>query len=296
MINGESQITPSFSVPLWQPLSALAAGWNLYRRRLVSYVSLGALPVVALAVTSLSEYSVRKSGALSWMQGYASLALFQFALCAVRFIAFGVLLTAWAWLAGASLLEDKPSLAEALQVGGRRGIRCGFALVLLWMLSVIYAQLLFFACRAAWEIFSPVGFCPAWLAVLFVVSCALPPLLVVVSKFLFLVPLVTFERLSSLESLASAGAHVPWRSLWWAWPLLSVFSIAAVAGIVVPSWSYAVALLATAHPALTTPSGALTTQLVAAGWLWLVGPLAVCFVTSFYFADSPRYQPGVGNS
>ncbi|GEM_PF-3519790 len=258
----------------------------------ISFLKIAIFPVGILAITSLSEFSVSQSNVLNLVNNKKALSLFHIILLVVRFGAISFLLTSWAWFAGTTFYEEKPSLPEAFVIGWRKIPRCFLAVVPIWFITMVYAQFLFLILKAFSIIFFQVDIISGVLSVIFVTSLGLPLLLFCISKFLLLVPTVVFEKGPSVEALVKANSYVPVKTMPKNWRYLLSGSSALIIGVILPSWTFA-AIFSIISPYFGSGEGLLATQLAGLALLIVAGPFAIDYIVRFYFQRIKKIKPAV---
>ncbi|MCK4981283.1 MAG: hypothetical protein KAS17_00095, partial [Victivallaceae bacterium] len=180
IINIHDFISHSENISGVNSSSIFAVGFNIFTRNILKFIIAGILPFAALIFTSISEYSINKSGVINWMRDEFAFSAFQFTLYIIRFIAFGAVISSWSWLAGEIIFRDTsspPPLSESINAGWKYAFRTALATLLLWMLITVYAQFVFILCKAAWVIFIPAGYTAATAAFILVASWTILPAL-----------------------------------------------------------------------------------------------------------------------
>ncbi|MCX7847423.1 MAG: hypothetical protein N2595_05305 [bacterium] len=274
-----------------RPYTGLTVAWagRFYLQRLTSWPLLMLLPAIVLAVSSLCE-------ALLWKQPETStlIVLLQYAIGAVRILAFGMGMASITWFTAAALIEDIPSPSEALHAGWQAAWSSGMACLPLWVLLLVYALCTGLFCRAAAQLFRVTGTGIQVLAVTFVLLCAAPLPLLVVAKHCFIVPVAVLGRQRGVQAALRAGALLPWRGFWLVWPYALPAAILACLGLLLPSLLYVSSLwdlLGLGHA--TIRAMALRHALALFSFTFL-GSLAACVNTLFYCAFYPPWRLPTG--
>ncbi|RLD11052.1 MAG: hypothetical protein DRI44_04455 [Chlamydiae bacterium] len=268
-------------------------GAHIFLSRFLYFIIAGLLPVIVLILTSVSEFSIKNSGVVSWMYDSKAYSFFQFLIYVIRFISFGAMLAAWSWLAGDIMFRDAesavPSLSDAINTAWKSAIRTSFSTFFTWMLITIYAQFTLILCKAVWIIFLPTGYIAASIALILSASWAVLPIAALMGKFIFAIPLVVFEEMPSMAAISFSSKLVPFKYAIWKWPVILFCGFLLFITIVIPSWTYIdsfVNLITTSNP---LPIYNLKIQIAGAVWMLIMGPLAISVLTAFYFINSPRY-------
>lgn len=257
----------------------LSFAWRLYVTRLRQLLALMALPVVALLATTACEALLLQDPPHT-TRGV----LLVYAISAVRLLAFGMGLGALTWFCAAALIEDTPSLAEALEAGWNAAWRCAFACLPLWALALLYAMLVALACRAALELFHSVGPLMRGLAVALVLACAAPPVILLAAKYTFLIPVVMLSRPRPVHASARAGMLLPWRGVWATVPYVMGAAVFTCVCVLLPSVSYVSSVWLLLGEAHVTLPAVCARHCAAACVFWLGAPLAACTNTLLYCA------------
>lgn len=253
--------------------------WRLYVTHLRHLLALMAAPAVALLATTACEAVL-----LQYPPQTASSVLLVYAISAVRLLAFALGLGAVTWFCAAALIEDMPSLAEALEAGWNAAWRCAFACLPLWALTLLYAMLVALACRAALELFHSVGPLMQGLAVALVLACAAPPLVLLAAKYTFLMPVVMLSRPRPVHASARAGMLLPWRGVWATVPYVMGAAVCTCVCVLLPSLSYVSSIWLLLGEAHVTLPVVCARQCAAAFVFWLGAPLPACANTLLYCA------------
>ncbi len=273
--------------------SFFLTGFKIFLHRFYYFAIVGILPVIALVLTSISEYSIKTSGVSAWMQGSTALSIFQFLIYAIRFFSFGAMIAAWTWLTGDIIFGEAnssvPSISDAVTIAWKRGVRVSFSTFFAWMLITLYAQFALFFCKAAWVIFLPAGYIAAFTVFLLAASWAILPAAALIGKFIFAVPLVIFEEMPSLMAVSLSSKLVPFKFAVWKWPFILLCGVILILTIVIPSWTYIDSFVNIIAGTVSSPIYNLKIQIVGAVWLLITAPLAISVLTAFYFMNSPRY-------
>jgi len=282
-ISPEEIIIPSF----------FHTGFKIFFHRLSYFIIVGALPFIALVLTSVSEYSIKNAGVAAWMQDSTLFSVFQFMIYTIRFFAFGAMIAAWAWLTGDIIFgaDDSfiPSISDAINTAWKRALRTSFSTFFVWMLITLYAQFAFLLCKAVWIIFLPAGYSASCTVLLLAVSWAILPAAALLGKFIFAIPMVVFEEMPSLMAVSFSSKLVPFKFVVWKWPVILLCGVILILTIVLPSWTYIDSFINIIAGSTSSPINNLKIQIIGAMWLLVTGPLAISTLTSFYFMNSPRY-------
>jgi len=282
-ITPEEIIIPSFFL----------TGFKIFFHRLYFFFVVGALPFIALILTSISEYSIKNAGVAAWMQDSTLFSLFQFLIYTIRFFSFGAMIAAWTWLTGDIIFgaDDSfiPSISDAVNTAWKRAIRTSFSTFFAWILITLYAQFAFLICKAVWIIFLPAGYGASSAVLLLAVSWAILPAAALLSKFIFAIPMVVFEEMPSLMAVSFSSKLVPFKFVVWKWPVILLCGAILILTIVLPSWTYIDSFINIIAGSTSSPINNLKIQIIGAMWLLITGPLAISILTSVYFMNSPRY-------
>jgi hypothetical protein len=266
-------------------IRTLQVGWYVCRRHYLSFLLTGIPAALVLLLTVFSEYSVNTSGVMRWMAGAHSAMFFWLLLFLLRLFAFAMMICGWTWLAGNALFEKTPSPKEAVVRGTSSAFRCMFAVFPVWMLSVLMGFIIIGICRLLWQVYSGINTVSALLAVAAAASVALPFLMLLTGKFMFVIPIATFERLASIEALAVAGGYVKWRSFLWAGSIIAMLSAMAVISLIIPAWCFYNTLWG-----LLLPVHHAVRQSLSVLFAYTTAPAVVILITTFYFAGDLLYE------
>jgi len=251
--------------------------------RLLSFAALHAAPMALLGGTIACEYVFRTGQPAGWLDESQISQAFTVVIFVIRFAAFAIALGAWTWYAGAVRFEESPSLTEAILTGWTSCVRLAFAAAPLWILSLLYATFVARAARLGAFAFQPAGAWAVMLCTVFIIACALPPLLFIAAKYVLLVPLVVYERASWLPAIALSGAHMPARTMLSLWVVLLLNGTVMVVCVLLPTWCCADQFLAALGPVLSQPPWSIILQCAALGLFALGAPIACASMASLYF-------------
>ena len=254
----------------------------MFSKSFTSFLKIGIFPIGILAITSLSEFSVSQSNVVNFINNEEPYSLFQIVLYFIRFGAISFLLVAWSWFAGAAFFEKEPSISEAVIIGWRKFFRCFLAVLPVWFLTIIYSQIIFGIIKIFSVVFFQINIFSGIVSVLFIISLAVPALLFLISKFLFLIPTTTFEKGTSMGALIKSSSYVPVTTISKNWHILLAGSITLIFTILLPSWTFA-RVFSILNPFLGSMKGILITQLTGLTILLLAGPFAINFIVKYYF-------------
>jgi len=154
-----------------------------------------------------------------------------------------------------------------------------FAFFPVWMLSVMMGFLIIGIGRMLWLVYSGINVASGLLAVAVIASAAMPFLMVLIGKFMFVIPIATFERMVSIEALARAGGYVRWGSFLWAGSVIGVLSAVAVISLIMPTWCFYNSLWGEMQPVQHS-----IRQVVSIMFTCITAPSVVIMITTFYFA------------
>jgi len=276
--------------------SFFLTGFKIYLHRFYYFILVGLLPFTAIILTSVSEYSIKQAGVSAWMHDSMIFSLFQFLIYAIRFFSFGAAIAGWSWITGDIIFGDEsaniPSVSDALSIAWKRALRTSFSTFFIWMLITIYAQFIFFICKAAWLIYLPVSFLASSTVLLLIASWAILPAALLIGKFIFAVPLVIFEEMPAILAASFSSKLIPFKFVVWKWPFILFCGVALILTIVIPSWTFIDSFTNIFAGGIATPIYNLKIQIAGAVWLLISGPLAISILTAFYFMNSPRYWTG----
>ncbi len=253
------------------------------------FLRIGIFPIIIIAITSLSEFSVSQSNVLNLINNQERGSFFQIVLYIIRFSSISFLLVAWAWFAGAAVFEETPSVSEAIIIGWRKIFKCVLAVLPIWFLTIIYTQIIFGIIKAFSVVFFQINVISGVVCIVFIISLGLPFLLFLMSKFLLLIPTTTFEKCTSMGALIKANSYIPVNTMSKTWTILLPGSIAMVLTILLPSWTFA-RVFPILNPFLGTIKGILITQLTGLTILLFAGPFAINFVVRYYFIISKKIE------
>ena len=261
----------------------------MFSKSFISFLKIGIFPIVILAITSLSEFSVSQSNAINLINNKDADSLFQMAMFFIRFATVSFLLVSWAWFAGAAVFEKEPSISEAVIIGWRKFFRCFSAILIVWFLAIVYTQIIFRIIKIFSGVFFQINILSGMVSIVFVISLGLPALLFLMSKFLLLIPTTTFEKGTSMGALIKSSSYIPATTMSKTWPVLLSGSIAMVLAILLPSWTFA-RVFPILNPFLGSMKGVLITQLTGLAILLIAGPYAINFIVRYYFIISKKIE------
>lgn len=256
----------------------ILAGWIVCRRRYPAFLLTGLPAAGLLMLTVFSEYSISTSGVMGWMEGSNIAALFWYLLYLLRIFAYAMALCGWSWLAGASLFEETPSIGEAIVQGTSSAFRCMLAVFPVWMLTVLMGFFIVGICRFLWMAYSGINIASGILAVSVAASIAMPFMVLLTGKFMFVIPVASFERVASIDALARAAGCVKWRSFLWSGSVLGSISTLVIVSIIVPSWCFFNSLWG-----MLQPLQILVRQTCSIVFTCVAAPAAVILITALYF-------------
>jgi hypothetical protein len=265
-------------------------GWYVACRHYLSFLLVSTPAALLLLLTVFSEYSVNTSGVMQWMEGSHSATFFWLLLFLLRLFAYAMMICGWTWLAGRAVFEGALSPREAISRGVSSAFRCMFAVFPVWMLSVFLGFFIVGICRLLWIVYSEINVASALLAVSAAVCFAFPVLMLLVGKFMFVIPVSTFERLTSIEALSRANGYIKWRSFLWAGSLVGGLSALVVISLIVPTWSFYSILWGT-----LPPEQHVVWQSLSIAFTCITAPVAVIMLTALYFAHDLQ-QDETGNT
>ena len=262
------------------------AAWRVYRRHWLMLVVSAALPACVVIVTIASEFALRSGGAHALLETTGTGLALGSLLALLRMAALCFAALCWCWCAGVILVDDDFTLADCWQLAWRRSMTLLFAALPLWFVFIFALVSAAIAARLLWTLFAVVGASAGSLALLFLASIALPPVIAVAAKCCLVAPVAAFRQTRPLEALAEAFAKLPWRACARIWPVTAVCGAMIVATILLPAGAFVESVwraLALAAPALV-----LAVQLVAAAIVWLAGAPGMIVATMLYFELSPE--------
>jgi len=251
--------------------------------RLHSFAVLHAMPMAVLGGTIACEYVLRAGQPAGWLDESEFSQVITVVIFVVRLAAFAIALGAWTWYAGAVRFEGSPALTEAIVTGWTSCMRLALAAAPLWILSLIYATIIARAARLGAFVFQPAGAWASTVCIVFIVACAVPPLLFVAAKYVLLVPLVVYERASWLPAIALSGAHMPTRTMLSLWLGLMLNGAVLLVGVLLPTWCCADQFLVALGPVLSQPPWSIILQCASLGLFVLGAPIACASMASMYF-------------
>ncbi len=259
--------------------TALHRGFTACRRHYAAFLLTGVPAAFILLMTSVCEYLIRNAGVMTVKQSMSNINGFAIMVFVIRLLTYGALISSWSWLAGEALFDGKPSIREAIGRGISGSFRSIMALLPVWIFMVLIAQITSGICKVAWILFSAVNTGTGLAAVLTAATAAIPLLLILSAKFMFVIPVSSFEKVTSFEALAVANSHVHWRSFVWAGTTLSWLSMLILAGLLVPSLTYITTIWGIQQPlhSAVRQAGAVVATLV-------IAPLPLAYLTALYFA------------
>jgi len=257
---------------------SLALAWRFYVARMRNVLLLTAAPALALLATTACEAMLLR------YPPYTGGVLLVYAITAVRMLAFGMGLGSVTWFCAACLIEDTPSVYEALQAGWSAAWRCAFSCLPMWALALLYAMLVALGCRAALEVFHAVGpLMQAW-ALLLVVACAAPPVVLLAAKYTFIIPVVLLARPRPVHASARASLLLPWRGVWAVSPYVIPAAVFTCCCVLVPSLGYVGSLWSLLGDTQVTLPAVCIRQCASALLFMLGAPLAACANALLYCA------------
>lgn len=257
---------------------SLALAWRFYVARMRHLLLLTAAPALALLGTTACE------AMLLHYPPHTGGVLLVYAISAVRMLAFGMGLGSITWYCAACLIEDTPSVREAVQAGWSAAWRCAFSCLPIWVLALLYAMLVALACRAVLELFHAVGPLVQALALLLVVACAAPPAVLLAAKYTFIIPVIMLLRPRPAHASARASMLLPWRGVWSVSPYVLPAALFTCGCVLVPSLGYVGSLWSVLGEAHDTLHAVCIRQCASALLFMLGAPLAVCANALLYCA------------
>lgn len=266
-------------------VAALRNGVRVVRGRFGALLRVGLLPALILVGSVACEWLLRTAD-LPIVNETTRSTLLQLLVQALRLFGVGMLLAAWTWYCGAALIEETPSVSEAVQTGWRAAIRSALAAIPIWLVLLMGALLAVISAQAMRLAFAPAGIGAVTVCIVTVVSVAALPFVVVLTKFALLIPVTVFEDSPPFDALRMSVRYMPWRllALHW-WPVASL-GVTLLIGVVVPLFLLTNNVWAlspgTLHPGLDA-----IRQLTAVGLLWLLGGVAPALAVALYLSQRP---------
>ena len=267
-------------------LASLRRGLLLVRARYLTLLGVGALPLALMLAGAACDVLVQADTAAQGSLHDAS-ALLLFVLLGVRLFAIGMLCASWSWYCGAAMIEEQPEIGEAIRMGCRFALRSILACLPVWMIGLALVALTLMAGRVMILIFAPVGWAAVLLALLLLASLVTLPLLALLARFCMLVQVTLFDAAPPFDALRRSGGYLPWRAVWYHWWPLWLVGLALLACVFAPACLMTQTTWALLGAGTVSVPHELLRQGLAAGGLWLAGPLAFALIAPLYFSQRP---------
>jgi len=267
-------------------LASLRRGLLLVRARYAALLCVGALPLALMLAGAACDVLVQADTAAKGSMPGAS-ALLLFVLLGVRLFAIGMMCASWSWYCGAAMIEAQPEIGEAIWMGCRYALRSILACLPVWMIGLAMVALTLMAGRVMILIFAPAGWAAVLLGLLLLVSLVTLPLIVLLARFCMLVQVTLFDAAQPFDALGRSGSYLPWRAVWYHWWPLWLVGVVLLACVFAPACLMTETTWALLGAGTVSVPHDLLRQMLAAGGLWLAGPLAFAVIAPLYFSQRP---------
>ncbi len=267
-------------------LASLRRGLLLARARYAALLCVGVPPLALMLAGTACDVLVQADTAAQGSMPGAS-ALLLFVLLGVRLFAAGMMCAGWSWYCGAAMIEAQPEMGEAIWMGSRYALRSILACLPVWMVGLALVALALMAGRVMALLFAPAGWAAVLLGLLLMVSVATLPLIALLARFCMLVQVTLFDAAQPFDALGRAGGYLPWRALWYHWWPLCVVGAVLLVCVFAPACLMTQTTWALLGAGTVSVPHDLLRQALAAGGLWLAGPLAFALIAPLYFAQRP---------
>lgn len=287
-----SEQATATSPPAYTLLSVSWA-WYFYLRHIRAWALLMAAPLVILGVTSVCEVLLQQASAQAM-----SVILMEYAIGAARWLAFSMGLAAVTWYTAAAICEDAPSVSEAWERGWHAAWRVGMAVLPLWVVLLVYAAFGGMVCRAVLELFRSLGIFARAAAVVTVLLLFAPLAVLLMARYLFVVPVAILTRDLRSFATARAAALMSWRGVWLTWPYTLSMATLLGLGVLGPSLAYVGSVWELMNETYVSERAIIIRHVLAVGLLLTTGTFGVCGCTLLYCAFYAPWRlkaEGTGN-